>query len=238
MTPAFSLSADRRTPALVATFAVHLALVLVWRFAQPVPEPAPRTESMQWLRLFPLPPVAPPRPPVVQTPKPKVDRDAGAPRPRPRVEDVVAAPAAPSAAPVHPERDEVAASSPLQGSAETLLERARRDVGAIDRELRKKRHRNLITAPVVSAHMRMQQGLELAHELAPPGLFEPAKIREIIDPGGYGRRRYRVITSSGTYCMTYESNRAPDGIDSMKNGIKPKMTSCEETEQPATEQKW
>lgn len=239
MTPALSLFADRRTPALAATFAVHLALVLIWRVAQPVPEAEPRSESMQWLRLLPLPPVAPPRPPVAETPQPKVDRYTGAPRPRGRVEvDVAQAPAAPSSAPVHSELDEAVASSPVQGNPETLLERARRDVGAIDRELRKTRHRNLITAPVVSAHMRMQQGMELAHELAPPGLFEPAKIKEIIDPGGYGRRRYRVITSGGTYCMTYESNRAPDGIDSMKNGIKPKITECPPNEQPATDQKW
>lgn len=241
MTSSLSLLSDRRVPALAATVAVHLAFLLFWRMAQPVPEPEARTESMQWLRLLPLPRATPPRADAAETPQPKTERHERSqrPGPRPRVDaDVAATPAEPSSAAVRSELDEMPAPAPVQGNGETLMERARREVGAIDRELTRKRHRNLIVAPVVTAQMRMQRGMELAYELAPPGLFEKAKITEIIDPGGYGRRRYRVVTHGGTFCMTYESNHAPDGIDTMKNGIKPKITNCDADEQPATEQKW
>jgi hypothetical protein len=241
MTSTFSLPADRRLPALAATLAVHLAFLLIWRLAQPLPEAEPRSESMQWLRLLPLPRAAPPRADAAETPPPKTERHGTAPRPgpRPRVDvEVAATPAAPSSPAVRSELDEMPAPAPVQGNGETLMERARREVGAVDRTLTKARHRNLISAPVVTAHMRMQKGMELAYDLAPPGLFEKAKITEIIDPGGYGRRRYRVVTHGGTFCMTYESNHAPDGIDTMKNGIKPKITNCDADEQPATEQKW
>ncbi len=74
--------------------------------------------------------------------------------------------------------------------------------------------------------------------MAPPRWYQAPKSTEIIDPGGYGRRRYRVITAHGTYCYTYESNRAPDGRDVMKNGPAQKRTTCEENELPPTQQKW
>lgn len=238
MTPTLTLSADRRVPALAATLAVHLALVLLWRFAQPVPELEQRTESMQWLRLVPPTSPPPPRPPAAAAvPRVKIDQHTRGPRSQVTVNEA-AAPAEPPQQPARTELDEVPAPSSARGNDETLMERARRSVGGVDRELRKERHRNLITAPAMTAHMRMQKGMEQANELAPPRWYEPAKVKEIIDPGGYGRRRYRVITARGTYCMTYESNHAPDGIDTMKNGIRPKITNCDKDEQPATEQKW
>ena len=87
--------------------------------------------------------------------------------------------------------------------------------------------------PQQEAWKRFEKGIERAAELAPPRPGEAPKIEEIIDPGGYGRRRYRVTSAMGTYCITYESNHAPDGIDSMANGIKPKITTCPPNEQPA-----
>ncbi len=90
--------------------------------------------------------------------------------------------------------------------------------------------------PQQEAWKRFEKGIERAGELAPPRPGEAPKIEEIIDPGGYGRRRYRVTSAMGTYCITYESNHAPDGIDSMANGIKPKITTCPPNEQPALKQ--
>lgn len=92
------------------------------------------------------------------------------------------------------------------------------------------------TSPQMDAWKRFEKGIERAGELAPPRPGEAPKIEEIIDPGGYGRRRYRVISATGTYCITYESNHAPDGRDSMANGIQPKITTCPKDEQPATRQ--
>jgi hypothetical protein len=90
--------------------------------------------------------------------------------------------------------------------------------------------------PKQAAWQRFEKGIERAGELAPPRPGEAPKIEEIIDPGGYGRRRYRVTSALGTYCITYESNHAPDGLDSMANGIKPKITTCPPNEQPALKQ--
>lgn len=97
--------------------------------------------------------------------------------------------------------------------------------------------RPLSASPREEAWKRFEKDVERAAELAPPRPGEAPKIEEIIDPGGYGRRRYRVISATGTYCITYESNHAPDGLDSMANGIKPKITTCPKDEQPATTQK-
>lgn len=94
--------------------------------------------------------------------------------------------------------------------------------------------RPLSASPQMAAWKRFEKGIERAAELAPPRPGEAPKIEEIIDPGGYGRRRYRVISATGTYCITYESNHAPDGLDSMANGIKPKITACPKDEQAAT----
>lgn len=96
--------------------------------------------------------------------------------------------------------------------------------------------RPFAASPQQQAWARFEKDVERAGELAPPRPGEAPKIEEIIDPGGYGRRRYRVISSTGTYCITYESNHAPDGLDSMANGIKPKITTCPKDEQPATTQ--
>ena len=96
--------------------------------------------------------------------------------------------------------------------------------------------RPLSASPKQAAWKRFEKGIEQAGEMAPPRAGEAPKIQEIIDPGGYGRRVDRVITSTGTYCITYESNHAPDGIDSMQNGIKPKITTCPKDWQPASKQ--
>jgi hypothetical protein len=96
--------------------------------------------------------------------------------------------------------------------------------------------RPLSATPQQQAWERFQKDIVRAGELAPPRAGEAPKIEEIIDPGGYGRRVYRVIGAAGTYCITYESNHAPDGLDSMANGIKPKITTCPKDGQPATTQ--
>lgn len=96
--------------------------------------------------------------------------------------------------------------------------------------------RPLSASPKQQAWDRFEKDVKRAGELAPPRAGEAPKMEEIIDPGGYGRRVTRVTSSLGTYCITYESNHAPDGIDSMQNGIKPKITTCPKDWQPATTQ--
>jgi hypothetical protein len=222
------------------SLAVHLVLIGLWQLARPVAlqddGPAPR---VQFLRLLPAPAPAPDRPDAVPPPPARpfasATRAPAAARP-PRVQteaaesvpETITLPAAPGA--------DTAATPPVSGT--DLLRDAKAAVGAVDRALRAENPGRGIRAPVESRQTRLEKGIVRAGELAPNKWYQAPKMEEIIDPGGYGRRRYRVVGALGTYCVTYESNHAPDGIDSMKEGIKPKRTNCEETEEPAKAQKW
>ena len=217
------------------SLAVHLVLIGLWQLARPVAlqedAPAPRA---RFLRL--LPPRAPerpgPAPPRPAAPAASGVRVPDAERPQP----ARAAPAAST-----PETLTVPAAQSADAptaSSTDLLRDAKAAAGAIDRALRADHPRRGIEAPIETAQTKLEKGIARAAELAPNKWYQAPKMEEIIDPGGYGRRRYRVVGAAGTYCVTYESNHAPDGIDSMRNGIKPKITDCEEHEEPAKAQKW
>jgi len=219
-----------RWPAIVATLALHLVLVYCWQLAQqkPAEQDYGTREAIQWLWLKPK-----------LAPEPEAWPE--------KTREATSRSAPPAAAPVTlptPANvaDELAESTPqpetpAATSAEAILQEGKRSAAGIYNELRKER-KGLIAAPPDSPQLRMQKKMVKAHELAPPRWYEAPKITEIQDPGGYGRRRYRVITARGTYCVTYESNRAPDGLDAMRHGIKPKVTSCPPNEGPSTSQKW
>lgn len=223
---------------LAVTLFLHLALVFWWNLPTYFPNPdaaEPDPVRIQWVAIQPPRPVMPRR--AVASP-PKPDQPARHRRVRelPQTQppaslatQVVTAPQAITAPP---------AEAPQTASAYEMMQQARKDLGKIDKDLRNEFPGAPIKAPADSPQIRFERGIEHAAEMAPPKWFEAPKIRELIDPGGYGRRRYRVITAKGTYCVTYESNHAPDGLDSVKNGIKPKLTSCPKDEQPATTQKY
>jgi hypothetical protein len=228
MTISYSIPGnERRLYAIGLTIAVHLALIYGWQMTRRIPAPEwelPRN-AIQWLRLKPLVP-----------PKPVAPRPA-APPPRqqtPRTAPASASPA-PTPAPVQPAP---AVEAPAARSAHDMLQQAKRDVGKIDKDLRKAYPGQPISAPVQTAQTRLEKGIAAAADAAPNRWFEAPKVTEIIDPGGYGRRRYRVVGANGTYCITVESNHAPDGLDTMKYGIQQKITTCEENEQAPTSQKW
>ncbi len=217
-----------RLPALFATFAIHIALFAAWQLARPrVPadSDAPR-RAIALLRMV-APPAARPAPPkAVPTARP------AAPAPRHAAPPPSAAAAAAAVVPA------IVAPEPPAASVADILHNAKRDIGRIDQDLRKAHPGQPIKAPPDSAQIRLASGIAHAAEMAPPRWFEAPKTSEIIDPGGYGRKRVRVITANGTYCVTYESNHAPDGRDVIRNGPAQKTTNCHEHEQPATRQKW
>lgn len=221
---------QRRLAGFAAALALHLALFYGWRFThQPHAKASDEAERIEWLT------IKPPRParPVPVAPRPPEHVAAARARHRPAAAPPAQAPAAetaPATAPV--------ADAPPQRSAADMLAQARKDLGKIDKDLQKEFPGPRIKAPADSPQIRLEKGIELANELAPPKWYEPAKIKEIIDPGGTGKKRYRVITASGTTCWTYESNRSPDAIDKLMHGSRPKVTNCPPDEQPATTQKW
>lgn len=224
-----------RLPGVAATMAVHLGLVLIWLLARGVPaetEGAPAA-TIQWINIAPTPAPAP----AVRPPTARAAASAPARPVTPPPAVVVAAPAAAPAesAPAAP----AAAPAPAPVSAYDMLQQARRDIGKIDKDLKKEfPERGLIRAPIDTPQKRLVRGIELAHELAPPKWYEAAKMQELIDPSGQGRRRYRVVTSGGTYCMTVDSAHTPNGKD--QGNYKPtlKMSNCDPYEEPAKAQQW
>jgi hypothetical protein len=131
--PAASAGSSRQVEVLplAVTLAVHLLLLLGFILARRAPDSnrsAPRPISVL-VRVAPLPPV---RPAPVRPPPPQARaRDAAASQP-------IQAP--PAAAPPAPEQAIAPAASDVPSiptpAAEELLARARRQAGAIDRELR------------------------------------------------------------------------------------------------------
>lgn len=219
----------RHFPALAATLALHLALVLLWQHLRRHEDVSVAEPSwVDWLNVTlpkqATPPVAAPLSPTPNTERRALQRQTTEATPPPARQatapgsQALEAPVAANENPAH--------EAPALPSAGDMLQRARKDLAGITKDLKKEFPGARITAPLNTAQARLEKGIEEAAELAPPKWYEAAKIKEIKDAGGYSRRRYRVITSDGTHCVTYESNHAPDGIDTMQKGIKPKVTSC------------
>ena len=216
---------QRRWKGLVGAIALHVALLfslLNYRPAAPPDQPDLRP-SITWLAWRPsaLPParLAVPAPLPLPLMRPLPPMQPAPARPVPPATPATAS-APPAAAPAAP------AAAPTR-RADDILQQARRDVGAIDRDLRADGlKRKLITAPADTAATRLAKGFDDAAAAAPNRWFEAPKVEALLDPGGYGRRMYRVTGAAGTYCITVESNHAPDGLDSMKNGIHQKVTDC------------
>lgn len=225
----------RRSAGLAVTLLIHVLLVAGWQYARkPLPaDPDGPRSAIQWVTIRPAP--RPQQPPL--TPRPLPLPEPAARRPREASAPAAALPAAaipPAASVPVPEAPPAAAAAPP--SAFEMLQQAKRSVGKIDQDLRKAYPGQPITAPVSNGATRLAKGLQDAADLAPNKWYEAPKVTEIIDPGPYGRRRYRVVGSKRVYCITVESNHAPDGIDQMQKGIQQKTTNCEESEQAATKQ--
>lgn len=233
-----SFQQPRHAAGIGVSLAVHVLLIGLWQLSRPVAvqdnNEAPRMQVL-------LPPPAagrmesaPTEPARASPPSARAVPSRRQPL-RTQHQDA-AEPALEATASPAPQAAGAPPAPPL--SSADLLREARAAAGAADRALRKENPRRGIQAPVETTAMKLARGITQAAEMAPNRWYQAPKTQEIIDPGGYGRRRHRVITASGTYCVTYESNHAPDGIDSMKEGIKPKLTTCDADEQPATRQEW
>ena len=249
------LARERRYAGLALTVLVHAALLLGWQMSRhtlPVDSgPEPKRTRIQWIQLPPLlkTPAPPPKP--VQAPEP-LQAPARAPAPvTPRA--AAALPAAiPEAAPIAPVAAAPAASaSDTQASAPQavpsapaaatpstaeILKRAKRDIGKIDRALRKENN-PYIAAPLDSPQIRMREKMEAAHDLAAPRLWEAPKIDELVPNTGTGERRTRIITGGGTYCIT-ERPPGSTSIDMVEKHGKQMITSCPAHETPASKQNW
>jgi len=234
---------ERRFAGLTLTVLVHAALLLGWQAsrhaAAPDAGPEPTRTRIQWIRL--LTPVPAP----VSTPKAALPaRTTASPAHYPPLTRPAAtAPASPvTSAPVAtaaPPNDAAPAPAPTAApgapSAADILQRAKRDIGAIDRALRKENN-PYIAAPADSPQIRMRRGMETAHELAPPRLWEAPKIEALVNNTGDGARRERIITGNGTYCITERATNT--SIDMIEKHGKLRITNCPQHETPASRQEW
>lgn len=236
---------DRRY-GLLLTALVHLALIGGWHMARTLPAPAPQDASAS-TRIFwiPLPQPKPERREEEKAAAPH--KEAAVPRSHagpalslPSV-PILAPPASPPApvaiTPAAPttSTDAPAQAAPQKPSAEEILQQARRDIGRIDKGLRKENN-PYIAAPLDSPQIRMRRKMEEAAALARPGLFEAPKIEDLVNDTGDGARRSRVITGNGTYCITERSPAT--SIDMIEKHGKQRITSCPQHERPASKQEW
>jgi len=91
-------------------------------------------------------------------------------------------------------------------------------------------------APPDSPQIRLRQGMEHAHAMARPRVWEAPKVEELVNNTGDGARRTRVITGRGTYCIT---QRAPTtNVEMIQMHGWTRLTNCPAHEEPAKPQEW
>ena len=224
-----------RRAGIAATLLVHALLILGWTMARRAPSiaPDPARTTVQWIRL-----------PAPATPTPRRD-EAHPPPIRPRTPTLpgaiavpyastAAAPATSGASPPAPTSAGPAADAPAsptppaQPTGAALLERARRDAGAVDRALRKENY-PYIVAPLDSPQIRLRNGIAAAAHMAPG-------MDELVNNTGDGARRTRIVAGGSTYCMTERSPAT--SIDTIEKHGKWRQTNCPEHESTANGQEW
>lgn len=233
---------EHRFGVLALTVLVHAALLPAWHAAQRPQEPdaGGKPRAFQWVWLPPpapartrakTPPAAPQRAKPATTPPVPAARSRTPAAPETQVVAVPASPADAAPAPAAP-------SAPAAGPApsrSSVLKRALRDAGAVDRALRKENN-PYIVAPLDSPQIRMRKGMEAARDAAPTKWYEAPRIDELVNNTGDGARRTRVRSGGHTYCITEVSPAS--GIDAIEKGGKTRITSCPAHESPASGQEW
>lgn len=232
---------DRRAGGIAATMALHLALVLAWQWAN-APQPAgPQRPSrvMQWVDVIPLsePPPTPRSEPPAHAPAPALRKARKEKPDSPPVASMALVPPV-AEAPVAslPESDPTAAPAQSR-SADDIMQQAKRHVGVISKDLKKEFPGPKIRAPLDTPQSRLVKGIELAHEMAPPKLWEAPKVQELTT-GFAGTRRYRVITGNGTYCITVGPTHTATGLTMGGNANAQRLTTCPKDELPKTTQNY
>jgi hypothetical protein len=207
----------RRTLSLALALLVHAALLggLLRHMSRPADAP---TSTMVWLKL--APPVRKPieAPPPARTPSPPASAPphvakAAPPAPIPMAPPPPVVEAPPAAAP---------SSAPV--SVEQMLAIARRDLGKIDRDLRKEQRVDQFSKAPDSAQLRLEKGFDEAHAAVPNKWYQAAKIEDITPPGDDARKIYRITGALGSYCVRYpDKNRVNQG---KANAGEPLIGAC------------
>lgn len=204
----------RRAPGLLLITVLHMALLYAFLQTrrQPDHDNAPRGPAIQWLRQTPPPararpagkpaaarlaaPLARPRPaPPLPGPVPV---QIPAPVPAPAASQLEAAAAVPPAA---------EPAIPARPGAADILAQAKRDVGKIDKDLRKEFPQRGVEKFDDTGFKRMQQGFADAYAAVPPKWYEASKIEEIGANEARGSRTYKITSALGTLCVTTRAGK-------------------------------
>ncbi|QYG09364.1 hypothetical protein [Janthinobacterium sp. PAMC25594] len=192
----------RRAPGLLLIVLLHAGLAYVILQSRPrlaTDEHLPQGPAISWLR-HTLP--APPKPlPSIKPAAARVPRQpmaAPVSRPLPAAPTVEQAPA-----PVMPE----AITAPPAPSAADILAQAKRDVGKIDKDLRKEFPQRGGEKFDDTGFKRMQQGFAEAYAAVPPKWYEASKIEEVGANAARGSRTYKITSALGTLCVTTRAGR-------------------------------
>ncbi|NBV19634.1 hypothetical protein, partial [Janthinobacterium sp.] len=97
--------------------------------------------------------------------------------------------------------------APAAPSAADILAQARRDVGRIDKELRKEFPQRGEQKFEDTAYKRMQQGFADAYAAVPPKWYEASRIEEVGANEARGSRTYKITSALGTLCVTTRAGK-------------------------------
>ncbi|MDZ5634333.1 hypothetical protein [Janthinobacterium sp. GMG1] len=195
----------RRAPGLLLIVLLHGGLAYIVLQSRPravTDENLPQGPAITWLRhTLPAPPK--PRPLPSATPAathpPRLPVTVAAPVSRP-----LPPPAAEQApAPAMPEA--ITAITPP--SAADILAQAKRDVGKIDKDLRKEFPQRGGEKFEDTGFKRMQQGFAEAYAAVPPKWYEASKIEEIGANEAKGSRTYKITSALGILCVTTRAGK-------------------------------
>ena len=193
----------RRAPGLLLIVLLHVGfayLVLQSRPHAHTDENLPQGPSITWLR-HTLPAATRPVPVPLPSAKPAAARPPRLPVPV-SVLAVELIPA-PAPAPATPQAITVVAPP----SAADILAQAKRDVGKIDRDLRKEFPQRGEQKLEDTAFKRMQQGFAEAYAAVPPKWYEASRIEEVGANEAKGSRTYKITSALGTLCVTTRAGK-------------------------------
>lgn len=195
------------------------------------PEPAPILLYLS--RAMPVSPALPSQPPLVLRPQPRPQQAPVPPaRTAPPPPTPLNSPTPPATSPV-PDLRAATVPAPITLSAivppqavtdhptGSLAANAKRDIGKIDRDLRKESTIPQI-GPVAASKSPMEQAFDRA-ALSQPGDGMVSK-EETVLPNG--TRVARVKGPLGTYCVRTESVGSSNGTDFFQRGPRTKVSNC------------
>ena len=206
--------------ALVFTIALHLLAIYFWPAMSR--HPAMRVPSDPALFVFLRPSQSPPMHIEKSELKKYEVRGSAPPKQRrtseSRVEPLPITTASPGLPPSGSEANPQSANVPSTANRmDDILSITKRDIGKIDRDLRKEFPKLQGVAPN-SIQARLSNGIAAAAK--PSATMMQEKV--LSD----GRRITKVSGPGGSYCVQTNSVGATDGVDQMQRGIPLKVTNC------------